>query len=286
MEELEFDNEFLTESQDDLAQKVIKSYISGFEIENPPEHVIYGLNFSKAIEELEGLKADKSKKELKKINKEINHIRAIYEDKIKIVFNNNGNILKLIYRNIRIPLKISYGIVSTWTGVLNFRIPIPFIYGRACSWERHKGGDYFFAPLLERENSLEILINKIVEKLPDSSLKDIIEMNFIIDMLLKYCLSVETTSQLGSCRETLNAYGILDQPFVNNLNDNKKLRQAMKGILHFGAVDMGIFKFKSKNDVSTIFYPYKDLTVFQVSNYLSDFKKTCTAIKNLVNYLQ
>ena len=43
MAELEFDSGFLTESQEKLAQKVLNATMIGFELETPPENIIYGL---------------------------------------------------------------------------------------------------------------------------------------------------------------------------------------------------------------------------------------------------
>lgn len=77
---------------------------------------------------------------------------------------------------------------------------------------------------------------------------------------------------------------------VNTLNQQKNLIKNLKTIKHIGTTEwMGysgkIVRFLSEIDVSTVFFPYKNVTYFHVEQFVKTPKNQYGAIVSLLNFL-
>ncbi|MHA2281732.1 MAG: hypothetical protein ACXAC5_12870 [Promethearchaeota archaeon] len=282
---MQYDEKSVSESQQKLAQKCIDCVIDGFQLNNPPEYIIKGLNPDEEIAKLEFQKLKVNGKELKKIEREIKFTQNYIDNFIKVTFELEENPKKLIYMSDFLNTSKFPVLRHIWVGVLDFPIPSPTIFGRVCRIKRHKGGKYYFASLGNLKYELVDRLERLEEKLPDLFPYKIIESNLLIDLIgsLKYVSEVK--QNLRHMREIVKMYK-QDVSFAYDLNQKKELIKSMKTIPHFGTVQYGLMKLVSDTDVSTILIPYKEVTYFHIDQIGYPKKKQCRSIFSLINALE
>ena len=76
----------------------------------------------------------------------------------------------------------------------------------------------------------------------------------------------------------------IENPIIFGRVCNRKRHKG--GHYHFGPVEYGMTRFVSDIDVSTICIPYKEVTYFQIDQFVYPPKKHCRAIYSLINVLK
>ncbi|MFX1478190.1 MAG: hypothetical protein ACFFCI_08655 [Promethearchaeota archaeon] len=315
-----YDNNYLSKSQQEKAQRIIECVIDGFQLETPPKHSIMGFNPYEEITKLDEQKFERGKKEIKisslfplnlsiksksnqnrQIDKEIELTRKgekiiLRSNFIKVIFEFDDGLKKLVFMNKlnrNIPLHI-------WCGVLDFSIKHPIIFGRESKYEYH------FGPFEELKSELYEQLETIEDKFPQLFPYKIIESDPIIDLLQIEKNSDKTMDDL----RRMIVYNVKkkeDSPLalINSLNHQNQLIRLMKKIPHKDLIkdvyetDIGniiytdgiakYWKIQSEfisRYVSTICIPYKDVTYFLIDQYKYPSKKQCRAIFSLINALK
>ncbi len=268
---LKYGNKCYNEKQQKLVDNVIKSIMKGFNLENIPECDIQGLDIKSMEHEFEESKETKTPKELKDMEKLLKFRKSYYGNMVKVLFRLN-DVKKLCYNNEKIQTNKYYVDVHLWTGVFDFSIPSPFIFGRACKRRRHGGGHYFFYPLNLTNFPILDLTNKIKEKFPELFPYDIVGIPIFIDLLKNGKLSKHVSDQLKNAYKNQSYKEMTNDPLVNQLNLDKKLINQLILLPHFGNTEEGITKYVSDVDVSILFFPFENTTLFQII-YFGFFKK-------------
>lgn len=282
---MRYDESNLTKYHQKIAQKSIDCVIDGFRLEKPPNYIIQGLNPNEEIAKLEYQKLKKNEKEIKKIEREIKFTQNYTSNFVKVIFEFNNNLKKLIYMSELMKTTKSLVPLHIWCGVLDFPITSSVIFGRVCNRKRHKGGKYYFAPFETLKYELIDRLERLENKLPDLFPYEIIESNLFIELIRYVKYSHETKEDLRQMARIIRSNNKATS-LVNNLNQKKELINIMKKIPHFGAVEYGLTKFVSEIDVSTICIPFKEVTYFQIDQFVSSPKKHCRAIYSLLNVLE
>jgi len=259
--------------------------MDGFRLEIPPNYIIKGLNPNEEITKLEYQKLEKNEKEIKKIDREIKFTQNYARNFVKVIFEFNNRLKKLIYMSDL--MKITKFIIPRhlWCGVLDFHIPSPIIFGRVCNRKRHKGGKYYFAPFETLKYELVDRFERLEEKGPEIFPYEIIESNLFLELIRYVKYSLETKEDLKQTARIIKSNNKTTS-FVNILNQQKELIKIMKKIPHFGAIEYSLTKFVSEIDVSTICIPYKEVTYFHIDQFVHSPKKNCSAIYSLLNVLE
>ncbi|MFX0101636.1 MAG: hypothetical protein ACFFCS_18850 [Candidatus Hodarchaeota archaeon] len=283
-----FNENFLSKRQDIIASSAIKSLVAGFDLENPPEHVIKGLDPEEVIAEIEASKEGKTGKELKKLNKKIKDTNEYVDNYVKIVFHFEEGIRTLVLTSDVKNTRKFYVPRRTWTGVLDFPISTPFIFGRACKKARHGGGTYCFAPF--HPGALKVVMDVFSQKFEKVFEKyfpfEIVEGGKIIEFLEIIRFTPESIDQMRTMFQLMQSKEQSGIPLIDTLNSDVDLVKAIKKIPHFGNSEWLKTLYQSEVDVSTVFFPYKETTIFQIDNFVYTTKDSCKALKLLVNTLK
>ncbi|MFX0038352.1 MAG: hypothetical protein ACFFCY_03260 [Promethearchaeota archaeon] len=282
---MRYDENNVTQRHQKVAQKAIDNVTDGFELEEPPNYTIKGLNPYEEIAKLEYQKLNKDEKEIKKIEKQIKFAQNYTSNFVKVIFDFNNHLKKLIYKSDMLETKTSFIPIHIWCGVLDFPITSSVIFGRVCNRKRHKGGNYYFAPFEKKKHELLDRLEKLEEKLPDIFPYEIIESNLFLDLIRYIKFSEETREELKQIVRLIHSNNLSNQ-FVANLNQKKELIKKMKKIPHFGTTEYLFTKFVSDVDVSTVLLPYKAVTYFHIDQFVHPPKKLCRAIYSLINVLE
>lgn len=282
---MEYDESNVSERQKKIAQKCINCVMDGFQLEKPPSYVIKGLNPNEEITKLEYQKLKENEMEIKKIEKDIKFARNYANNFVKVVFEFNNNLKRLIYMSEIMKTTKYFTAHHMWSGVLDFPITNSFIFGRVSNKERHGGGNYYFAPFEKLKDELLNNFEKVEENIPDLFPYKIIESNPFIQILSDIKFTFDVKESLRKMPKKIKS-NKTTTPLVDKLNQQKELIKVMKKIPHFTATQGGVVKFVSKIDVSTIFIPYKEVTYFHIDQFTYSPKKHCRAIYSLLNVLE
>jgi hypothetical protein len=270
--------------------------MDGFKLETPPKHSILGFNPHEEITKLENQKLGKDEKEIKKLDKEIEYTRKLVDRSVKVIFEFNDKIKKLIY-----VIKLYRNLpLHTWCGILDFSIKHPIIFGRVSKYV------YRFGPFEELKSELYEQLETIEDKFPHLFPYKIIESDPLIDLLQ---IEKHSDNTLDDLRRMIvyNVKENEDSPLalINGLNRQKKLINLMKKIPHYDLIKraydvdvinelifkgfLGYKKMESEfiaRYISTICIPYKDVTYFLIDQFNYSSKKQCRAIYSLINALK
>ena len=280
-----YDERSVSKTQKKLAQQIIDSVIDGFELENPPNYVIKGLNSNEEIAKLEYLKFEKNEKGIKKIEKRIKSLQDYANGYVKVVFEFNKNLKKLICMSDSIQTSEGFSPHYIWSGVLDFPITSSILFGRVCKSSKHGGGKYYFAPFEKLKFKIADLLEQLEEKVPKLFPYKIVESNKFIELLESFKKVKEVKDLLKQMPRIIKS-SEKTTPLVDALNQNKELINAMKKIPHFGTIEMVYTKFASEIDVSTLFIPYKEVTYFHIDQFSYGRKKHFRAINTLLQSLE
>lgn len=284
---MKYNEDYITKAQEKTAHDIIKKLTKGFDLEMAPEHVIQGLDPTEEVNKLEASKEGKDKKELKKVEKEIKNITSYVNDFVKIVFNFEEGIRTLVATSDLKTTRKFYVPRYTWTGTLDFPINGPIIFGRVCKKARHGGGTYCFAPFDPDAVKITKLLEEKFEKVvPDLFPYDIVKVNKLIELLSLLRFSAELADQMRTMFQLIKSKEPTGIELVDALNADAALVKAMKKMPHFGNSEWLKTIFKSEIDVSTIFFPYKETTIFQVDHFVYTSGKACEAMHMLVKTLK
>lgn len=282
---MRFDESSVSEIHQKMAQRSIKCVMDGFQLEKPPDYVIEGLNINEEIANLEQQKLKKSEKEIKKIEKEIRAIQNSANEIVKVIFEFNTNLKKLIYMRNRMQTTKYLTTRHIWSGVLDFPITSSFIFGRVCKKKRHGGGDYYFAPFEKLKHELVDRLERLNESVPDLFPYKIIESNQFIEILSGIKSTDESIDILRSMPKIIKKNAITT-PLVDKLNQHNELINIMKNIPHFGTIKTAVELYVSEIDVSTVFIPYRKVTYFNIDQFAYHPKKHSRAIYSLLKALE
>ncbi|MGB5912207.1 MAG: hypothetical protein WBH31_13520 [Promethearchaeia archaeon] len=283
---MSYNENTVTKIQQKNAQKAIDSVMDGFQLEKPPSYIIKGFNSNEEIAKLEYQKFGKNEREIKKLNKEIKFIQGYAQNFVKVVFEFNDYFLKkMVYMSDIMKTSKFFTPRYIWTGVLDFPIPSSFIFGRVCKTRKHGGGKYYFAPFDTLKHEIVGRFEKFEKLTPDFFPHEIIEFGLFIDLFGLMKFTSETMDLLSMMPRKIK-YNRKTTALVDYLNQKKDLINNMQKIPHFGTTYGVMSKFVSEIDVSTIFFPYKDVTYFQIDQFSYPPKKHCRAINSLLNCLE
>ncbi len=282
---MRYSDQALTEQQKKNSDKIINILMKGFDLVTPPDTNIKGLYFYEDILQLEMEREGKDPKEVKRINKKIKNLEFAFGDKIKVTFNFDNHLYKLVFMNQTMPTR-RYSIPQyLWTGILDFPIKESFIFGRVAKRQRHGGGKFVFAPLDISVFRDIVNIDQVIEKIALVS-EDVVDANPFIELLDKIRFSKQCFDQMKLMLEKIKSKQGTGNALVDDFNGDKDLLSAVSSIRHFGhAVDLNI-KFQSEVDVSIICFPSGGRTFLQVCTFSFGNKKTCSAIKILAKTLE
>jgi len=280
------DSTSLSKGQEKVVQKLVDLVIKGLKLNKIPKYKVFGLS----IAELE--RKDKH----------------FYERDIKIVFNLENHLKKLVYNFETRPTKKFYVEQNIWTGTLDFTIPQAFLFGRVAPQMQHGGGTYCFAPfynkILEFESFEEewIFMRSVIERYIKTemvkeffaeeikefdrlydSIENIIENYYVIAFLNQFRFSSNAVTFMKEGHDKFKS--TTNEFFISQLNGDLKLIKLLKKISHFGISNTYSFKFASECDISIIFFPYRGKTVFQVCDFKSHNKNTIPAMNALIEKL-
>jgi hypothetical protein len=279
---MQYDEKNLTKTQQKIAQKAIESVIETFRLEMPPKYTIKGLNPNEEVAKLEYQKLKKDEKEIRKIEKEIKLTQNYASNFIKVIFDFDKALKILMYSTDIMKTKKFFLPLRIWSGVLDYPITGPIIFGRVCKKERHKGGKYYFAPLKTLKHELFDRFERLEEKVPEFFPYGIIEPDLFQDLMKYFKYSPETRKDLKQRVRAEDRTKLL----VFKLNEQKELIKKMTKIPHFGATEYMLTKFVSEIDVSTICFPYKDFTYFHIELFGFSSKKHFRAVYSFLNVLE
>lgn len=280
-----FDEKSVSKTQKRVAQEFIDTVTEGFELENPPNYVIKGLNSNEEIAKLEYLKFEKNEKEIKKIEKRIKSLQNYTNSYVKVVFEFNKKLKKFICMSGGIQTSDGFSPRYTWTGVLDFPITSSILFGRVCKSPRHGGGKYYFAPCEKLKFEIADFLEQLEEETPELFPYKIIESNMFMELLGGSKFVKEVMDLLKQMPRIIKS-SEETTPLVDALNQDKELINAMKKIPHFGTIETGYSKFASEIDVSTLFIPYKEVTYFHIDQYSYARKKHFRTINTLLQSLE
>ena len=288
---MHYDENTVTKDQLWIAHKFIDSVLEGSQLTEPPKYVIKGLNPNEEIAKLEFQKFQKNEKEIKKIDKNIKYLRISVGNFVKVVFEFNKNPKKLICMSDVLDTPKTSSIPRyIWSGVLDFPVASPFLFGRVTKSSKHGGGEYRFAQC--EDVTLEIIdtLEQLEEKAPDLFPYKIIESNPFLDLLGSFKFVKKVKNQLKYISEVTETILTTTQ-LADTLNKQKELIKFLKKIAHFGTTDWinnsaRTVRFASEVDVSTIFIPYKGVTYFHVDQFVKTPKKEFQAINALLQSLE
>lgn len=282
---MKYDTSNLTKYHQKIAQKSIDCVMDGFQLENPPKYVIKGLNPDEEIAKLEFQKFEKNEREIKRLEKDIKFTRNYTSNFVKVVFEFDDNLKKLIYMSDLMKTAKSIVPLHIWCGVLDFPIKNPIIFGRVCNRKRHKGGHYHFGPFEKLKYELTDRLERLEDKIPGIFPYEIIELDLFLELIQNVKYPYDTKEDLKRMVRTVKEYET-SPSLIDGLNQKKELIKIMKKIPHFGAVEYAMTRFISDIDVSTICVPYKEVTYFQIDQFVYPPKKHCSAIYSLINVLK
>jgi len=301
---MKYEEKNISKPQQKLADKFIDSILGGAQLEHPPSYKIMGANPNEDIAQLEFQKFEKNEKEIKKIDRQIKILQSNARYRVKVVFEFKENPKKLVCTNDSAFLTRTFWIPRyTWSGVLDFSITGPFLFGRVAKTEKFGGGKFCFAPFNNHKIEFTNFLEQLEEKAPELFPYDVIESYIFIKFIEVFKMSYKAKNLLEKMRGIIESdYWQVrekylrraktielpsEQTLVEKLNLQNDLRKSLKKIPHLGHVVHMNIRIKSKIDVSTLFIPYKDFTYFHIEHYeWSPKKKHFRVIKNLIQLLE
>jgi len=277
-------------AQRQIHEKIIKAVTKQLGLDHPPHYTFLGLNPSKYVEELEQSKEGKTPKEIKEIDKKIQHVQDVAATNDKLIFDLNGRINRLVVTSGYVPTTGLFGSASytKWTALLDFSVSDQFIFGRVCKKARHGSGTYCFAPVNFPITELEKVIEERARNEGmDKTLLNIIQTDSLIKLLDDTRHTKECFDQLRTMRQLLEEKQLTGMPLIDNLNQNKTLIKKMESVGHFGAVQQGLSKFVSDADVSTVYMPLKAASLLHLVSFeIFGHKKSLEGLYALVTALR
>lgn len=284
---MNYDEKNISKPQQKLAHKFIDSVFGEAQLEHPPSYTIMGANPNEDIAQLEFQKFEKNEKEIKKIDRKIKILQSNARYRLKVVFEFNENPKKLICMNDSAFITKTFWIPRyTWSGVLDFSIASPFLFGRVSKTETHGGGKFYFAPFNNQKIEFFNFLEQLEEKTPDLFPYDVIESKIFIKLIEDFKMANKAKNLLKKMRGIIESGG-KTTTLVDKLNLQNDIRKSMRKIPHFGCVIHMNTRIASEIDVSTLFVPYKDFTYFHIEHYeYSPKKKHYRVIKNLIQLLE
>jgi hypothetical protein len=284
---MKYDEKTISKRQGKYAQRFIDSVLAGSQLEHPPKYVIMGLNSDEEIANLEFQKLEKNEREIKKIDKEIKFIQSYVNEFVKVIFEfeRNPRILVCIKEKFETSKTLNTP-RYIYSGVLDFPITNPFLFGRVANSPKHGGGNYYFASLENFSKEIIHNIEELEKKVPDLFPFEVIEANIFLEYLGSLKFIREFMDQLKKVSKLKNSSSNL----VNTLNQQNDLIKNLKKITHLGTAEWmnyaaKVVKFVSEVDISTIFIPYKNVTYFHIDQFVKTPKKQYGAIFFLLNFL-
>lgn len=284
-----YDGNFLSKGQERGAQRIINLLVKGLKLKNIPKYKVFGSN----ITEVE-----------KKIFAHFD-VRNI-----KLVFNFKNQLKKLVYIFDLRPTQKFYAEQNLWTGILDFPISQAFLFGRMAEQTQHGGGTYCFVPfnheilnigsfkeeweemhsIAEKYIKTEMVKDFISEEIEEfnnlyDSIENTIENYFFLALLNQFRFSSKVIGFMKEGYYKFRSNIASNSPLINQLNRDHKLIKLLKKISHFGNSHRFSYRFMSNCDVSILFFPYQNKTIFQVCDYKSQNKNTIPAMNALINKL-
>jgi len=282
------DSTSLSNRQTRVANKLVDLVVKGLKLNKIPKFKIFGLNIA---EPERGSK-------------------HYYDREIKLVFNLENHLKKLVYNFETKPTSKFYAEQHLWTGVLEVPIPQGFLFGRVAKQMQHGGGTYCFVPFNHEILRIEsfkkewLEMRRIIEKYTKTemvkeffseeikafnalydSIENTIESYFVIAFLNQFRFSSNAIKFMKEGYDNFKSNTASNNLFISQLNDDPKLIKLLKKISHFGNSSIYSFKFISDCDVSIIFFPYMDKTIFQICDFESQNKNTIPAMNALIGKL-
>lgn len=282
---MQFDENYVTKKQKKLAQKVIDEIPKSLGLETT-SCITLGLNPEMLIEELQQKYRGTNKQQKKSIEKQIKTVKANVDNCVMVNFSFDDVLKKLNFLRVTDPQKKVPGFYCIWTGLMDFVIKTPFIFGRVSKEPRHGGGTYCFAPI---SHKLEIEFEKQSDP-PVSAQQFLIRLtqnyNFIryLESLRNHPHSAEQMAKLlllilsHHIQQTGNA-------LIDTLNRNNDLVNIMKSIVHLGTYKFGQRRFATQFDISALCILHKNTTILQLENFDSSHKNSLRAIRALIDAL-
>ncbi|MFX1345805.1 MAG: hypothetical protein ACFFAI_11915 [Promethearchaeota archaeon] len=281
-------NTSLSKEQEKEAQKLVDLVVKGLKLNKEPRYKSFGLNHA----------------ELERRGKHF------YDRDIKLVFNLENHIKRLVYNFEIKPTSKFYAEQHLWTGVLEVSIPQGFLFGRVATQIQHGGGTYCFAPfnhdilkiegfkeewlemrrIIEEYTKTEMVKDFFSEEIKEfnnlyDSIENTIENYFVIATLNQFRFSSKAITFMKEGYDKFKSRTALDDLFISQLNEDLKLIKLLKKISHFGNSSIYSFKFISECDISIIFFPHQYKTIFQVCDFKSQNKSTFPALNALITKL-
>ncbi len=272
------------------AEKFIKAVTKYFKLAEPPPYTFLGLNPSELVEKLENSKEGKTPKEIKEINKEIQRTQATASNNDKIIFDFDDIITRVVITSRTVPISgglFGLAFYDCWTALFDLSLSDQFIFGRVCKKPKHGSGTYCFAPLDMPISQLQDIIEeKSQEAGMEKTLLNIIQMDSLIKLIDNIRYTKEAADQLRPMREIIKNKELTGIATIDQLNGNNPLMKIMKKVGHFGAVQQGLSKLRSELDISTVYIPLKQASLFHLVNFESyDHKNSLNALFSLATAL-
>lgn len=296
---------------------------------------VLGFDPRQMIEAIKQTRKDKSQEVRQVASTEMKQLKKARNIRFKIIFelDEKSPALSVVADYEEYPLINMYnrktktlGVIRyIWTGVLENRIPLKVIFGRAYTSPDPKSEAYCFAPFaVSLENARSLHESYLVERMRQPrvalQVRRLGKINTVIDNLARPVLRIFTelrkvegqsfgrvaescfrnsviagldllrrgplpASQLWTACRLNEAGRSLGSPFLNPLVENNVLMSSMKRLLHYGKLRVDLYLATSNADVSAICVPVSNTTVFQLVDYGRNTEVCLNAVKELASAL-
>ena len=271
------------------SKKYGKKVAKAFKPAELTENIVFLEDTKLKIEELKAKQESLTGEELEKNKKAIESYQSGWGDYF-FSFHLNSPLKKLNWKDGRFESKEILWKVM-WTGILDFPVEHPFIFGRVANRVRHKGGSYLFASIADIIDPFLELIREYLTRYPEFKPRDIIDHLPFVELLNKSLLLGLLRERMKYALHLKNNKQLTNIEFIDKMNQDRKLVNQLKKNKPYGTIETsnGIEKhfMMSDVDINTICIPYDDFSIihmFEIPDYLLS-TKMLPVMKNLVDYL-